>query len=138
MLEGEIEKYVEWMLWLAEISPRVVIKDVAARPVGSENVVKVTVVIENEGYLPTHITQRALAAKIAAPVRVMVRLTHADLITGSERTDLGHLPGTRDTQGGGARRTLEYAVRLTGSHPTFSIAVISEKGGTARREIALK
>jgi murein tripeptide amidase MpaA len=138
LLEGEIEQYVEWMLWLAEISPHVVIKDVAARPVGSENVVKVTVVIENEGYLPTHITQRALAAKIAVPVRVMVRLAHADLITGSERTDLGHLPGTRDTQGGGARRTLEYAVRLTGSHPTFSIAVISEKGGIARREIALK
>jgi len=138
LLEGEIEQYVEWMLWLAEISPHVVIKDVATRPVGSENVVKVTVVIENEGYLPTYITQRALTAKIAAPVRVMVRLAHADLITGSERTDLGHLPGTRDTQGGGARRTLEYAVRLTGSHPTFSIAVISEKGGIARREIALK
>ncbi len=138
MLQGEIEQYVEWMLWLAEISPRVVIKDVATRPVGSENVVKVTVVIENEGYLPTHITQRALAAEIAAPVRAMVNLTDADLITGSERTDLGHLPGTRDTQGGATRRTLEYAVRITGSHPSFSIAVISEKGGIARREVSLK
>ena len=142
LLQGEIEQYVEWMLWLAEISPRVVIKDVAARPVGSENVMKVTVVIENEGYLPTHITQRALAAEIAAPVRAMVSLTDADLITGSERTDLGHLPGTRDTQGAtgtsASRRTLEYAVRITGSHPSFSIAVTSEKGGVARREIALR
>ena len=142
LLQGEIEQYVEWMLWLAEISPRVVIKDVAARPVGSENVVKVTVVIENEGYLPTHITQRALEAEVAVPVRAMVSLTDADLITGSERTDLGHLPGARDTQGatgtGASRRTLEYAVRITGSRPTFSIAVTSEKGGVARREIALR
>ena len=138
LLEGEIEQYVEWMLWLSEISPRVVIKDVAVHPVGADNVAKVTVVIENEGYLPTHITQRALAAKIATPVRVMVHLTHADLITGSERSDLGHLQGTRDTQGSGTRQTLEYAVRVTGSQPTFSIAVISEKGGIARQEIALK
>ena len=142
LLQGEIEQYVEWMLWLAEISPRVVIKDVAAHPVGSEDVVKVTVVIENEGYLPTNITQRALDAEVAVPVRAMVRLTDAALVTGSARTDLGHLPGTRDTQGatgtGATGRTLEYAVRLTGSAPTFSITIQSEKGGVARREVSLR
>ena len=142
LLRGEIEQYVEWMLWLAEISPRIVIKEVTARPVGPEDVVKVTVVVENEGYLPTNITQRALDAKVAVPVRAMVSLTDAELVTGRARTDLGHLPGTRDTQGatgtGASRQTLEYAVRLTGSAPTFSIAVHSEKGGVARREISLK
>ena len=129
------------MLWLAEISPTLAIKDVTMTPVDRTDVVKVTVVVENEGYLPTNITQRALDAELAVPVRATVELTDAELVSGARHTDLGHLKGSRDTQGqaGTAKthRTLEYIVRATGPSPVLSLLVRSEKGGVARREIQL-
>jgi len=139
LLRGEIEKYVPWMLWLAEVSPRVVIGEVTVTPVEA-NVVKVTAVVRNEGYLPTNITQRALDAQLVVPVRATVQLHDAELVTGLPRTDLGHLEGTRDLGRSGVselRRTLEYVVRVTGPAPQISLTVISEKGGTARRTIDL-
>jgi hypothetical protein len=141
LLEAEIQQYVPWMLWLAEVSPRVVISDVAVSPVGGNHAFKVSVVVENEGYLPTNITQRALEAELAVPVRAIVNLTDAELVVGSARTDVGHLLGSRDTQRrtgtAGARRTLEYVVRVTGGSPVMSIEIRSEKGGVSREEVRL-
>ena len=140
LLKGEVELYVPWMLYLAEGSPRVVIRDFSADRV-SEDVYKVTVVVENEGYLPTNITQRAVDLEIAVPVRAVVELTGAELVTGQARTTLGHLSGSRDTQGqrgtSEARRTLEYVVRATESQAVFGITILSEKGGRTRRDILL-
>ena len=141
LLHAEIEMYVPWMLWLAEVSPRVAIRDVSVTPAGAEDVFKISVVVENEGYLPTNITQRALDAKLAVPVRATIELSGAELVAGARRTEIGHLMGSRDTQGSSgtarARRTLEYVVRATGSRPVFSIVVRSEKGGLAREEVRL-
>jgi hypothetical protein len=141
LLEAEIQQYVPWMLWLAEVSPRVVIKDVSVSPIGGDDVFKVSMVVENEGYLPTNITQRALDAEVAVPVRATVQLTDAEFIVGSERTDVGHLLGTRDTQRrtgtADARHTLNYVVRVTGSSPTMSIEVRSEKGGVRREQVRM-
>ncbi len=141
LLEAEIQQYVPWMLWLAEVSPRVVIKDVSVSPIGGDDVFKVSMVVENEGYLPTNITQRALDAEVAVPVRATVQLTDAEFIVGSERTYVGHLLGTRDTQRrtgtADARHTLNYVVRVTGSSPTMSIEVRSEKGGVRREQVRM-
>ena len=141
LLEAEIQQYIPWMLWLAEVSPRVVIKDVSVMPIGGDDVFKVSLVLENEGYLPTNITQRALDAAVAVPVRASVQLSDAEFVVGSERTDVGHLLGTRDTQRrtgtAGARHTLDYVVRVTGSSPTMSIEVRSEKGGVRREQVRL-
>ncbi len=140
LLKGELELYVPWMLWLAEISPRIVLRDVEATSLGS-GLFRITGVVENEGYLPTNITQRALDAQVAVPVRAILELTDVELVSGSLRTELGHLLGTRDDQGrtgtAGMRRTLEYVVSATGSDPRVSITAVSEKGGTVRREVRL-
>ena len=141
LLEAEIKQYVPWMLWLAEVSPRVVIKDVSVNPIGEDGVFNVAVVIDNEGYLPTNITQRALDAELAVPVRAIVDVTDAELVVGSKRTEVGHLLGTRDTRGrtgtADARCTVVYVVRATGGSPRMSIEVRSEKGGVVRDSISL-
>jgi hypothetical protein len=128
------------MLWLAEISPRVVISNFSTSWIG-DNLFKVTVVVQNKGYLPTNITQRALDMEIAVPVRAVVDLTGAELVSGNTRATVGHLKGARDTQGrsGGSesRRTLEYVVRVTDSQAVLGITVLSEKGGRVRRDILL-
>lgn len=141
LLKGEVELYVPWMLWLSEVSPRVVIRDVAVTGAGARDVVKLAVTAENEGYLATNITQRALDARIASPVRATVELRDAVLVSGPARADLGHLRGSRDTQGDNrvadSRRTVEYVIRITGPRPAATVVVWSEKGGTTRREVPL-
>ncbi len=140
-LKAELELYVPWMLWLAEISPRVVIRDTQVSRVADE-LFKVVIEVENEGYLPTNITQRALDSQIAVPVQAMVELRDAELVGGAARIALGHIQGARDTAGADgrhpSRRTVEYVVRKTGRNPQVLFAVVSEKGGTARRTLELR
>ena len=139
LLRKEIEQYVPWMMWLAEISPRVVIAESTVTLIAPD-VSKITLTIENEGYLPTNITQRALDARLAVEVRVLAETEDASLLAGQSRTDLGHLPGSRDSQPlreGSPRRSVEYVVKHEGANPSVSITVTSEKGGTVRRKIEL-
>jgi len=141
LLSHEIQKYVPWMLWLAEISPRLVIKELNRIPLGSDKLVKVTILVENVGYLPTNITQRAIDVEIAYPVRAQVKLQGAELVSGDQIANLGHLKGSRTegrrTHNEDSRKTLEYVVRITGSNPTFSITVTSEKAGVVQKQIKL-
>ena len=136
-----MELYVPWMLWLAEISPRIVVSDLETTSVGS-GVVRVTGVVENEGYLPTYITNRALENETAVPVRVTLELTDAELVTGLPRTTLGHLMGYRNGQGStgnsSTRAGFEYVIRATGGNARVVITVRSEKGGVVRRAIELR
>lgn len=137
MLKEEIEKYVPWMTWLAEISPRVVIRESNVRVIEKGKVVKISLKIENEGYLPTYITTRALEMKIAKPVRSLVEVKDAELISGEPRTDLGNLDGTRDNNGV-TTRSVDYVFQITGKNPVATFTVQSEKGGTIKKEISLK
>lgn len=137
MLKEEIEKYVPWMTWLAEISPRVVIRESNVRVIEKGKVVKISLKIENEGYLPTYITTRALEMKIAKPVRSLVEVKDAELISGEPRTDLGNLDGTRDNSGV-TTRSVDYVFQITGKNPVATFTVQSEKGGTIKKEISLK
>ncbi len=141
LLQGEVELYVPWMLWLAEISPRINLRDVEVTSVGGD-IFRVTGRVENEGYLPTYITQRALENETAVPVRVTIALHDAELVTGSERMSLGHLLGLRDTQGStgtsATRATFEYVIRSTGTNPRVVVSATSEKGGTASKELRLR
>jgi len=135
-LKEEIEKYVPWMLWLAEISPRVVIKETQVELIDQSKLAKITVVIENEGYLPTNITQRALDAEIATPVQIHLEMKDVELIAGKKRMAVGHLKGAR-SNGTDTFREVEYVVRITGKEPLVTVVVESEKGGTVRKKIVL-
>lgn len=145
LLRGEVELYVPWMLWLAELAPQIAIEDVNVAPrgavadpgppVGAE--FDVTVEVVNLGYLPTNITERALEAEVAVPVRVLLDLSDCELVEGKARTDVGHLRGSRP--GGTAtesRAAVSYVIRVTGPRPAVRFAAVSEKGGTFRGQVA--
>jgi hypothetical protein len=141
LLQRELEKYLPWLLWLAEIGPRLVLEDATATPLGASGLYRVRATVANAGFLPTNITQRAVEARLIQPVFATVQVRDAELISGAARQALGHLPGRRDlgSEGTGqTRRTLEYVVRRTGQRPVVTLVVESEKGGVVRREIALK
>jgi hypothetical protein len=143
LLQQEVELYVPWMLWLAEIAPQVDISDVTVTPVaGAENTFRVRVDVENTGYLPTNITQRAIDAEIAVPVRAIAELTGAEFVEGNGRIDVGHLMGGREGGGAGAPTassgSAEFVVRTTGAAATMELTVASERGGTVRRTVPLR
>lgn len=138
-IKGEIELYLPWMQWLAEISPRIIIRDSKVDVIEKGKVVRLSVTVQNDGYLPTNISKRAIEAKFAVPVRSIITLTDAQLVDGSSREDLGHLEGRRDEGAAfGSQKTVTYVIKITGSKPKATITAQSEKGGTVRKEIGLK
>lgn len=137
-LRTEIELYIPWMLWLAEVSPRIVVTTPAVRTIEKGKVVSLQLTVENEGYLPTNISKRAIESQIASPVRAVIELTDAELVGGTKRTDLGHLSGRRDDDASAIRKEVRYVIKITGSNPSAKIAVTSEKGGKVTREVKLK
>lgn len=138
-IKGEIEMYLPWMLWLAEVSPRVVIKEAKVITVEKGKVMKLTVTVQNEGYLPTNISKRALESQIGVPVRSTITLNNAELVDGKLRTDIGHLAGRRDDDSATKSiKEVTYVIRVTGSNPSATVTIESEKGGKVKREFPLK
>lgn len=139
-LKKELELYVPWMLWLAQISPHVVLQETSSEKIEGD-FYKISAVVENMGYLPTNITQRALDNETAVPVRAIVEMEGLELVSGGDRIDLGHIAGSRDTASptgrGESSRHLEYIVQKTGRNPTVTLTIISERGGTSRRTLKL-
>lgn len=138
-LKSEIEKYVEWMLWLAETSPLLELNSVEVSSLEKNKVVNLTAEVQNVGYLPTNITQRAIHANIVQQVRAILELTNAELSSGSSRTDLGHIKGTRDSRDSSddSKRRLSYTIKITGSNATAKLTVKSEKGGIVSQLVKL-
>ena len=143
LLQREIELYVPWMLWLAEIAPQVELRDVSVTAVeGQPDTYRVLVEVENVGYLPTNVTQRALESEIAVPVRLIATLRGAEFVEGNGRIDIGHLKGVRDGGGPGAPTSTtgsaEFVVHTVEAIANMELAVTSERGGTRRRTIPLR
>jgi len=138
-LKDEIEKYVEWMLWLAETSPLLQINYVDLSNIEKGKVVRLNAEIQNIGYLPTNITERALEANLNQPVRALLKLENAELISGESRADLSHITGTRDSEdsSSNSKRKISYAIKLTGPNASAKLTIQSDKGGTVSKTIEL-
>lgn len=137
-LKSEIEKYVEWMVRLAETSPRLIINFAEVTVIG-DNVVKLSSEIQNIGYLPTNITQRAIDAKLNNPVRAILELKNAELISGKLRTELGYIKGLRDSDDSStdSKRNLKYIIKTTSNNATVKLTIFSDKGGIISKMINL-
>lgn len=133
IFEDFLDKHTKWNLWLVSMSPYVRITDVNVTPAGS-GFFKIEAKIQNQGFLPTNLTQQAIRNRTAKTVKVSISLSGADLVFGSETTDIGHLPGNRSLP-----ETVEWMVKATGRRtPTAVIRAVSEKGGTDTKEVVLR
>jgi hypothetical protein len=127
-----LEKHTQWNLYLIAMSPFVRITDVKVAP-GEAGYFKVSASIQNQGFLPSNVTQQAVNNGTAKTVKAVIALTGAELAAGSEAIDLGHLPGNRSEP-----VTVEWMVRATGKKPAEAvIRSVSEKGGTDTRKVSL-
>jgi hypothetical protein len=140
MLEHEVAMKVPWFVYIVETGPLIRIAEARATALGG-GLFRVDASVENVGYLPTSVTERAVKAKLAKPVRARLTVKGAEIASGRAVEDLGNVPGTRALRASGPaanRRSVSWVVKTKAGDASASLEVVSEKGGAERRTIALK
>lgn len=93
LLERELEKFPRWLVWHLLISPRLELASAVATPLGAQTW-RVTLVLDNSGWLPTYVTKHALDGKLVRGVVCEIELPgSARLLTGQRRETFGQLEG---------------------------------------------
>lgn len=143
-LPEEEEKYAAFTRQYAALTPLVRIGTTAVESLGNGLFI-VRALIENHGWLPTNLSERATRNGIVKPVKV--EITGGEALIGKQKMEIGNLDG-RATSGSvlfgfspGARieneRLVEWLVRVPGGTQSVTITATSEKGGTDRATVAL-
>ncbi len=93
LLEREVRKFTPWLTWAALISPRLEQRDLAVIQL-AQDTYKISLVVDNVGWLPTYVTKKALEKKTVRGVICEIELPEgATLETGLPRQDGGQLEG---------------------------------------------
>jgi len=144
-LEEEVKPHADFMLFLALVAPRLEIRSFESEPVG-DGAFRLRLVLENSGWLPTNVTQKALDRKHVRPVEALLELPDgARIATGQEREEIGQLSGRVErraiTWWGNDHSTtdrtkVEWVVE---AKPGDRVGVVArhERAGTARAELTL-
>ena len=99
-LEAEVKPHADFAVHLALVSPLLEIRSFDAEPV-AEGAYRLRLVLENAGWLPTNVTEKALERKAVRPIEVELELPDgARIATGKEREEAGQLGGTRRAAAG--------------------------------------
>ncbi|UCG85399.1 MAG: hypothetical protein JSW71_15895 [Gemmatimonadota bacterium] len=126
-----LQKHAEWNLWMASMSPYVQVTELTMTQ-EEAGYARITAKVQNQGYLPTNVTEQAIRNETAKRVTVSISLEGAELVFGDQIVDLGHLAGNR-----AAPVTAQWMIRVSGTRePTVVVTAVSEKGGTHSRSLA--
>ncbi|MFL6010653.1 MAG: M14 family metallopeptidase [Gaiellaceae bacterium] len=95
-LEQEVEPHSDWAIFHALISPLLEERSLDVEQLG-EDTFLVRYVVQNTGWLPTNVTEKALQRKTVRDLEVEVELPEgARVIAGEVKTELGQLNGRVD------------------------------------------
>ncbi|HEX6795572.1 MAG TPA: M14 family metallopeptidase [Casimicrobiaceae bacterium] len=147
LLEREIAKFPRWLLWQALCSPALELVHAGSEALGN-GTHKLTLVIQNVGWLPTYVTKRALARKTVRGIVTELELPEgAALATGKLREDIGQLEGKAYKHTGVSfwpdynvtddRIKREWIVRAEAG-ATIGITARHERAGTIRATVTLR
>jgi len=144
LLEAEIAPHADFALAFAALAPRLRWREVKLTHL-ADDAWQLVAVVENTGFLPTHVSSQARKMKAVQPVRVELELSAgAALVAGKRQQEIGHLEG----------RSNKLSVTALGSSPTDNrgkaewvvraphggsvrLCATAERGGTIRRELAV-
>ncbi len=145
-LERELARFPRWLVWQALTSPKMALLHTGVEAV-ADGAWKVTVVVQNEGWLPSYVSKRALARKVVRGAIAEIALpAGAALVQGQTRVDLGQLEGKAYKHTGVSfwpdyhvtddRAKVEWVVR--GKAGTeVDVVVRHERAGTVRTKLRL-
>jgi murein tripeptide amidase MpaA len=131
----------------AALAPDLCFGPIEVTPLGADTF-RVSAVVENRGFLPTHLTQQAVEMKAISACRATLEADQPPAVAfldGAER-DLGHLAGWGERSAHYSRfkdwnptaRRVTWLVQLRQPGPvTLHVVASAPKGGTIRGEVVL-
>jgi murein tripeptide amidase MpaA len=92
-LQQEVDPHADLALFHLLVSPRLELQSLDVEAVG-EGVFRVRLVLQNTGWLPTNVTEKALERKAVRPLEVELTLPEgARLVSGEPKVEAGQLEG---------------------------------------------
>lgn len=144
-LEEEVRPHTDFAVFLALSSPLLEIRSFEATPIG-DGTHRLRLVLENAGWLPTNVTQKALDRKAVRPIEVSLELPDgARVVTGKAREEVGQLAGRVDDRqvtwwgvdhSTKNRTKVEWAVEAPAGS-SLRVVVRHQRAGTVRAELVL-
>lgn len=144
-LENEIRPFPDWIVWHALISPRLAIRETRVTSLGRDSF-RVRLVVQNEGWLSTYVTKRALERKVTRGIIAEITLPEgASLEAGKAREELGELEGRAYknvfvdelAEGTLDRVKAEWVVKAK-KGTKVRLLVKHERAGVVKAEVVLK
>ena len=144
-LEEEVKPHADFALFLALVSPRLEIRSFESEPV-AEGAFRLRVVLENTGWLPTNVSEKALERKAVRPIEAELELpAGARIATGKEREETGQLGGRIErrqimwwgTDLSTSERTKVEWVIEANAGDRVGVVARHERAGTVRAELVL-
>ena len=146
LLENEIKRFPDWLLWNALTSPRLELVHARCESLGADSY-RVEVGVQNSGHLPSYVSKRALERKQSRGLIGEISLPEGvSLVSGQLRCSAGELEGRAykhtlvsfwtDTTPMADRAKLQWVVRGPAG-AQVQIVVRHEKAGTVRATLTL-
>jgi len=147
LLEKEIKRFPDWLLWNALTSPRLELVHARSEKLGPDTW-RVEVGVQNTGHLPSYVSKRALERKQSRGLVGEISLPDgASLVSGQSRTHAGELEGRAykhtlvsfwtDTTPMADRAKLQWVVRAPAGGQV-QVVVRHDKAGTVRASVTLQ
>ena len=152
-LESEIAPLADWVIWQALCSPLLELRSEMVTPI-SDSYSKITIAVQNSGWLPTNVTKVAVQKKLCRGVRAEISKSGEPLpgagaakpvwlVQGSPRCDKGQLVGRCHIAAGGfgwhVNSTDDVAIFewIVENRAEYEITVSHERAGTLTRKFSL-
>jgi murein tripeptide amidase MpaA len=145
LLAAEITPQAEFALAFASLAPRLAWREVKVTALG-DGAYHILAVVENAGFLPTHVSQRALQMKAVRPVRLEIDLPDGATLAGGDRkAEIGQLEGRSNklevatlwaASPTDNRGKADWVVRAPAGAAVV-VRAVSDRAGTIRRDITL-
>ena len=148
LLEAEVAPHTELAVFTALCLPQLRHRETLVERV-ADGVWHVQVVVENAGWLPTNVTQKAVDAGVVEPVEARLSVPEGSVVVhGDERQQLGQLAGRAlrrssvgtfgpPNDGTADRGVARWTVRAVPG-ATCEVVVRSPRAGTARATVQLR
>jgi hypothetical protein len=139
----DCESQYDWILYVANLSPLVRIKNVEAKHT-PDGKIKVVATVRNDGCLSTYVTRNAIEIRRDYPVLAKISISGAKLVDGKAVKNMGHLLGIWSyirywIQGQDrSTKTVEWTLEPTGSGSIeVTVEAKSHKGGYDKKTITV-
>ena len=110
----------------------------------ADDLFRLSVVVANDGFLPTHLTQRALEHETAGQVEIELSADVAEIVMGAAKQSIGHLAGRDERtatwspwmrQWSDSSAKVEWLLRATAGTSVTISASAQKAGGQAREAL---